>query len=292
MFRCCLFILPAANAGGWVESTEEARNMKIHQCGWLSLSLVVAVGLSACGGGEGDPVDLQNCIDPDDPRASDPALRDEFRICPDIGGSVGSTPPREPEDADCPAADVSAWQVSIRYSGELGGTSGDGRRVVEHQVTAELSARLDMQRRNSASGENWSPSGRVTQQMREYADGERILTAVGEGAPVPGNSSTITDSRILLSIDPSACTYNLYSSGTVMSQVTRDDSTTTAPVGYGTVIIRQQPASVSISESRNLPVVEESFDPRDERPMLYIPGVGTQEGDGVLVSWRLEPVGP
>lgn len=129
--------------------------MRMQRCGWLSLSLLLAAGLSACGGGgDGDSMDLQACIDPNDPRARNPELRDGLEICPDILGSAGSTPPREPEEGNCPAADVSGWQVSIRYSGELGATSGDGRRVVEHQVTAELNARLDMQRRNNASGEN------------------------------------------------------------------------------------------------------------------------------------------
>ena len=263
--------------------------MKRHQYGWLSLSLLLAAGLSACGGGEGEAVDLQACIDPTDPRARDPELREELEICPDVRGSVGAAAPREPEEGSCPAAEVGAWQVSIRYSGELGATSGDGRRVVEHQVTADLNALLTMQRNNSAAGANWSPGGQVTHQMREYIDGELAIQAVGEGAPVAGNATTITDSRILLTINPSDCTYNLYSSGTVVSQITRGDETTTGPAGYGTIIIHGQPASLSISESRLVPVIEESFDPRDEMPDLYIPGVGTQEGGGVQVSWQIEP---
>lgn len=125
--------------------------------------------------------------------------------------------------------------------------------------------------------------------MREYEEGELILQVVGEGSPLAGNSTTLTDSRILLSIDASACTYNLYSTGTVMSQVTRGDETTTSAAGYGTMIIRGQPATLSISESRKLPVLETSFDPQVEMPDMYIPGIGTQEGDGVLVSWQIEP---
>lgn len=261
--------------------------MKRHQYGWLSLSLVLAAGLSACGGGEGDASDPQACIDPSDPRAGDPALRQDLEICPDVRGSVGVTTPREPEEGSCPAAEVGAWQVNIRYSGELGGEN-DNRRV-EHQVTADLNALLTMQRNNSAAGENWSPGGRVSHQMREYVDGELTLNAVGEGAPVAGNAAATTDSRILLTINPFDCTYNLYSSGTVMSQITRAEETTTGPAGYGTIIIRGQPATLSIAESRRIPVIEDRFDPTANMPDLYIPGIATQEGSGVLVSWQIEP---
>ena len=263
--------------------------MRRHQTGWLSLTLLLAAGLSACGGGDDDGDSLLACIDPTDPRAADPALRDELEICPDVRGPVGAAIPREPEEGSCPAAEVSAWQVNIRYSGELGAASGDGRRVIEHQVTADLDALLTMQHNRSAAGANWSPGRHVTHQMREYVDGELALTVVGEGAPVAGNATTITDSRILLTINPSDCTYNLYSSGTVMSQITRGQETTTGPAGYGTIIINGQPASTSISESRRIPVIEDNFDPRVEMPDLYIPGIGTQEGAGVLVSWQIEP---
>jgi hypothetical protein len=95
---------------------------------------------------------------------------------------VGATAPPEPEEAVCEALDVGAWQVSIRYSGEIGATVLNGRRLVEHQVTADLSNLLTMQRRTSSVGKTWTRSGKVTHQMREYFDGELVMSAVGEGA--------------------------------------------------------------------------------------------------------------
>ena len=244
--------------------------MTMQRCGWSALPLLLAAGLSACGGG-GDSDDV----------AATPSQQ---------SGQSGQS--GQAEQSTCPAAQVAAWRVSIRYSGELGASSPDGKTVFEHQVMADLSALLTMQHNRSAAGENWSPAGNVTQQMREYVDGELTMQAEGAGPPVAGNSSSITDSRILLSIYPPTCTYFLYSSGTVMSQIIHGAKTDTGPASYGTVIIRNQPATLSISESRKVPVLEASFDPQVEMPDLYIPSIGTQAGDGVLVSWQLEPVEP
>lgn len=243
---------------------------------------LLLLALAGCGAAP----DEDGCIPPDDPRALDPGRDNSLKICPAVRGG-GAAPPTGPAEESCPAADVPAWRVSLSYSGELGAVSPDGRQQVEHQVTAELEGTLQMSRRSNASGEDWAPRGKATQQMREYRDGELEAVIVGEGAPVPGNPTTITDSRILLSIVAHNCTYNLYSSGTTPVQVTRGGRVQEGKNGYGTVFIRNQPATLSIGGSQPVPIVYAPDDPRVEMPDIYIAGIG--DGGRVNVTWRIEP---
>src|SRR5690606_22690285 len=109
---------------------KEATNMKMERLACLS-PLLLITALSACGGSGEDLDERLACIAPDDPRATDPASRERFEICPDIRGTAGSAGQQPPAGENtCPAADVRAWQVNIRYSGDVGSTSPNGRRQV------------------------------------------------------------------------------------------------------------------------------------------------------------------
>lgn len=212
-------------------------------------------------------------FDPDDPK-----LR-----CKTARRNVAAT-------TDCPALNATAWWATIRYTADVAGV--DGKHRLERQLTTEIHADLTGKPGpNGNSFESWSPEGKATVRLKQYYDGALEYSAVGEGAPVPGDSKQIKDSRILMSISKHDCSYNFYSSGTVVGKTYFTGPPAraqTGPIGYGTLTVRKQPATGDrFVGSATLPTVSGSDIENNSvtKPDAYFHDIQTGSG-AVQVDWE------
>ena len=216
--------------------------------------------------------------DPDDPR-----LRCKAARIADRGPAT-----------DCPAVDVKAWRATLRYSADLASVTSTQR--LERQLILQLDADMPGTRGpNGAAFESWTPRGKAAVHLSSYQNGKLRYEATAEGSPVPGDRSVVKDSRILMSISSHDCSYNFYSSGTVVGEASwhnPESPTETVPIAYGTLTVREQPITGKrLSGSATLPTVSDSDITNNAipKPNAFFHDIQTGSGS-VQVHWEFVPI--